>query len=120
MTSKDYIEEEFRSFAVTLNEYDEYDIDRLVEVFKTIISEAEANGYTDVKLKFESTMIPYEDCLGSPQVFAVGLRKKTEKEKNQEKEWKRISKLAKKLGISYYEASILEQHKDKLKELINE
>lgn len=120
MTSKDYVEEEFRSFAVTLDEYDEYDIDRLVEVFKTIISEAEANGYTDVKLKFESTMIPYEDCLGSPQVFAVGLRKKTEDEKKKEREYNRIDKLACKLGIPYYEASILEKHKDKLKELTNE
>lgn len=120
MTSKDYVEDEFRSFTITLSEYDEYSLDRLIEVFETIISEAEANGFTDVKLKFESTMDPYEDCLASPQVLAVGLRKKTDEEKNKEKEQKKISKIAKKLGVPYYEASILERHKDKLKELINE
>ena len=72
------------------------------------MSDAEKSGWKNLKVSFESTLEPYEDCLPGPvQVSIVGLRKETEKELKERQVRAETQKLADKLGVSYYEASIV-------------
>lgn len=72
------------------------------------MSEAENFGWKNLKVSFESTLEPYEDCYPGPvRVSIVGLRRETTKELQERQMRVEIQKLADKLGVSYHEASIV-------------
>lgn len=84
------------------------------------IDNAKARGYTNVKVNFESTLEAYEDNYpGDPKLTIYGDRPYTEKELKEQKKQDEINALAKKLGITFYEANTILnlQSRGKLKDL---
>lgn len=84
---------------------DGYSLEEITEVFSTLLDEAVANGLEGCYLQFESTKEPYEDYLWPPVVKAMGYRKLSAYEIEEQKEQDEIENLAKKLGISLYGAA---------------
>lgn len=101
--------------SIYLNEYTEYDIESwadLVEGVDKRVEQATASGLKNVFVQFRSTLEPYEDCSAGPvEVQIRGQRELTSFEQAQRSEQTRIEKLAKELGVTFYEASVV----DKLK-----
>lgn len=110
----DLVEEETRKNAYHLQPYKGYSPESIYEICKGLIADAEAAGYKNCYLKFESTIEPYENYPGNPKITAWGFRKKYPHEIAVEEDRKDTQNLAKKLGISFYEASVLKKNKDKL------
>lgn len=96
-----------------LNEYTEYDKDTLQGLFQGLLGKlekAEAAGYKTPYVVFCSTLEPYEDCsLGPVEVSVEGYRPLTHREVAQEKEAQRIETLAKELGVTAYEAGVVDR-----------
>jgi len=88
----------------TLSEHREYLRTEIHEILGRMHIKAHKMGYKDITFKFESTMEPYEDCLGSPIVRAEGWIAKTERDLEAEAAEKEQRDLAKKLRCTYYEA----------------
>ena len=97
---------------IHLSEYTEYDLgalDKLFTELKEGIASAEAEGFTDVYVRFSSTLDPYEDNTTGPvEVTVRGMREWNQKEKAWQAQYIRIHTLAKELGISQYEASVVD------------
>lgn len=98
-----------------LNKHNGYSKTDLAVLFKNLssqIEEAEKLGWRDVRVEFNSTLEAYEDYApGDVEVKILGQREKTQEEREHDFEQMRIQKEASKLGITFYEANIL----DKLK-----
>jgi hypothetical protein len=96
-----------------LNEYTEYDKGALQELFQGLLGKlerAEAAGLKTPYVVFRSTLEPYEDCsLGPVEVCVEGYRPLTLMELAQEKENQRVEALAKELGVTLYEASVVDR-----------
>ena len=88
----------------TLSEHREYTREEINDILSQMLIKAHKMGYKDVTFKFESTMEPYEDCLGSPIVRVNGLIAKTKKDLEEESAQKEQQALAAKLGCTYFEA----------------
>lgn len=101
--------------SIYLNEYTEYDIESwadLVEGIDKKMEQAAASGLKNVFVQFRSTLEPYEDCSTGPvEVQIRGQRELTVYEQAQQAEQTRIEKLAKDLGVSFYEASTVDRLK---------
>jgi uncharacterized protein YeeX (DUF496 family) len=67
----------------------------------------ETYKFHNVSVTLESTREPYEDYLGPVEVVLRGYRPKNRVELAREEQDKRIDDFAKKLGVSYYEASTI-------------
>lgn len=96
-----------------IGKYQDYDIEGLEDFFsdlKSKMSTAQSSGFSDVYVNFNSTIEPYEDNYpGVVEVVITGKRPMTKEEKKKEEEYDRISELAEKLGVSYYEASTVDR-----------
>lgn len=96
---------------VYLDEYMEYTKEGLTSLFKDLqdrLEKAESKGYTGVFVQFRSTLEPYEDCTCGPvEVQVRGYRPLNPRELEQEKEQKAIETLAKELGVTFYEANLI-------------
>lgn len=96
-----------------LSEYTEYDKASLRELYESLLSkmeDAEKSGLKNVFVQFSSTLDPYEDCsLGPVQVQTIGHRELNLWEKAQQLEQERIQNLATKLGITFYEAGVVDK-----------
>lgn len=99
--------------GIFLPDYEAYNRVALQELFEKLSGEldkAEKSGLKDVHLRFSSTLEPYEDCTTGPvEVQISGERELTDFEKVQALEQKRIEALAKKLNVTFYEASIVDR-----------
>ena len=106
----DLVEEQFGE-TLYLNEYTEYDEEDLGDLFidlKDKLEAAKKSGLTNVFAQFRSTLEPYEDCSCGPvEVQVRGRRKCTYEELLKKEEQKRIQVLADKMGITFYEASVV-------------
>ena len=101
--------------SIYLNEYTEYDSDDLASLYRSLQTkmwQASASGLKSVFVQFRSTLEPYEDCSTGPvEVQIRGQRGLTSFEQAQQAEQTRIEKLAKDLGVSFYEASTVDRLK---------
>ena len=79
------------------------------------VLDAEEEGWKNVTVTFESTIEPYEDYPGDVEILISGYRGKTQQELKDEDKQKEITKLSKKLGVTYYEASIVKRLYDENK-----
>lgn len=106
----DLVEEQFGE-TLYLNEYTEYDEEDLGDLFidlKDKLEAAKKSGLTNVFVQFRSTLEPYEDCSCGPVGVQVrGHRGCTHEELLRKEEQKRIQVLADKMGITFYEASVV-------------
>lgn len=97
--------------SISISEYTEYRKEDLEELFRSLVSSIEAaekSGFTDVYLTFRSTRDPYDDdSLGPVEVEVLGMREMTAYEKAKELEGKKVEELARKLGVTFYEAATL-------------
>lgn len=93
------------------DEYDKTGLHKLFEKLYSKLDEAEQAGYVKLRVVFESTLDPYDTCPGPIEVRIVGDRKLTQKEQLEEAEQKRIEALSKQLGITFYEASVVDRLK---------
>lgn len=111
---KNLVEEGLWKDAYYLQHYEKYSPESIYKICKGLIADAEAAGYKDCYLKFESTIDAYEDYPGNPTITVCGFREKYSHEIAEEEDQKDTENLANKLGISFYEASVLKKNKDKL------
>lgn len=88
----------------TLNSYHEYTEREIKNLLTQMDVKARSMGYKDITFKFESTMEPYEDYIGSPVLQVNGWIAKTERDLEAEAKQKEQKALAKKLGCTFYEA----------------
>lgn len=96
-----------------LEDCEKYHPDYLVGLFRALIQKAEAKGLEGCYLKFQSSREPYEDYLGSPSVVVAGYRKHSVSEKEEIKKQMFIEKLAEELGVSIYEAGVVQSLKER-------
>jgi hypothetical protein len=82
----------------------EYTEEEILSLVSGVKKEAEDLGYVNITFNFESTMEPYEDCLGSPTIVAVGFIAKNKHDLADEEKYTRQEALAKELGCTFYEA----------------
>lgn len=98
---------------IYLNEYTEYNVHELEELFIKLLkqmNEATKSGLENVFVQFSSTLEPYEDnCIGPVEVQVRGYRKLNSLEKVEQQEQERIQALANKLGVTFYEASVVDR-----------
>ena len=108
---KDWVEVEDFENQFYLQEHGQYDPDYLARLSKSLILKAEAKGLLGCYLRFRSHRDSYEDYLVDPSVVVVGYRKHSLNEKKEIKERMRVEALAEELGISVYEAKIVQDLK---------
>jgi len=94
-----------------LQDHEEYHPDYLAGLFKGLIQKAEAKGLVGCYLKFQSHIESYDNYPDNPSVMVVGYRKHSVDEKEEIKEQMRVRVLAKELGVSIYEAKIVQDLK---------
>ena len=98
---------------IYLNEYTEYNEEELGVLFSNLrgkLVDAEKSGLTDVFVQFRFTLEPYEAMSTGPvEVQVRGYRELNSLEKVQQKEQERIQDLAIKLGVTFYEASVVDR-----------
>lgn len=98
---------------IYLNEYTKYtdeELEVLFLVLKAKLAEAKKSGLTSVFVQFRSTLDPYEDTTCGPvEVQVRGYRELNSLEKVQQREQERIQDLAMKLGVTFYEASVVDR-----------
>lgn len=115
----DWVEDKFGE-DIYLNEYQELDDEGLRDFCEDLIGKmkvARAAGWKDVYVQFSSTLEPYEDCYPGPVEIQIrGKRNQNPFEKAKADEYKRIQELADKLGITPYEAGVVDRL-EKLKKI---
>ena len=97
---------------IYVDEYTKYDKTGLHRLFGELyakLDEAEQVGFNDAYIQFRSTIEPYESYPGPVELQVRGDRELSESEKDEKLEQKRIQTLATKLGVTYYEASIIDR-----------
>jgi hypothetical protein len=97
---------------IYLNEYTEYDKTTLHQLFGELydkLDKAEQSGFKGVFVQFRSTTDPYETYAGPVEVQVRGQRGLNMFEKAEEEEQKRIEALSRKLGVTFYEASVVDR-----------
>jgi hypothetical protein len=106
------VEQQFEK-AVYLQEYTEYNQEELDSLFVSLkdnLQAAKGSGLTSVFVQFRSTLEPYEDnSCGPVEVQIRGYRDLNKFEIIQAYEQSRIQLLADSLGVSYYEASVVDR-----------
>lgn len=110
---KDFVEDTFGEIGY-LNKYKGYsktDLSCVLAALVAQIEEAEKLGWKDVRVKFNSTIESYEDYPGDVEVKILGQREKTQEELAYDNEQMKVQREASKLGITFYEAKILDDLK---------
>ena len=108
---KDWKKDDY-GLPLIIGRYTDFTRPELNKLFVAIsdkMDEAAASGWKDVKVSFQSTMEPYEDFPGDVEIEIKGLRKLDQVELDAQKEQSRVGSLAVKLGISFYEASVVDR-----------
>ena len=100
-----------------LNDYTEFDLEgleTLVQAIKDKMQRAVNSRLTEVFVQFRSTLEPYEDCSAGPvEVQVRGKRGLNKLEQYEEKRQESIAKLASELGVTFYEASVIQNLKSR-------
>ena len=97
---------EDRTNFVYLDKHTEYTREDVIAIIDGLLEKAK--HLTDPKIVFESTLEPYEDCYpGDAKVYVQGMRPATEQEIEEDRKQAEIQALAKKLGVTFYEANTI-------------
>ena len=96
---------------ICISKYSQYSRDQIVDMIDDLFSKAE--HLTNPKLVFESTMEPYENYPGDVEVYVWGMRPATEQEIEEDQKQAEIQALAKKLGVTFYEAKTIQDLKNR-------
>ena len=102
---------EQKTDSTYLNKYSEYTKENIVAIIDDLFEKAKY--LHNPKLVFESTMEPYEDCLGDVEVYVQGMRHATEQEIEEDRKQAEIQALSKKLGVTFYEAKTIQDLKQR-------
>lgn len=110
---KDFVEDTFgeTGFLTKYKGYSKTDLSCVLTALIAQIEEAENLGWKDVRVEFNSTIEPYEGYPGDVEVKILGYREKTQEEVAYDDEQMKVQREASKLGITFYEAKILENLK---------
>lgn len=96
------VEHESKHFG----QYEEFTVEGVVDLLKDLEKQAIEANLEGIHFSFESTMEPYENCLGDPKVTVVGYRPHSKRELKEQRRQKHIQEFADRKGISFYEANI--------------
>lgn len=96
-------EDKTKSIYLSVNS--QYTRDGIITVIDDLFSKA--SHLTNPKLVFESTIEPYENFPGDVEVYVEGMRPATEEELEKECKEEEIHKFAESLGVSFYEARLV-------------
>ena len=102
---------EDKTDCIYLNKYSEYSKEDIVAIIDDLFDKAE--HLTNPKLVFESTMEPYEKYPDDVEVYVWGMRPATEQEIEEDQKQAEIQALAKKLGVTFYEAKTIQDLKQR-------
>ena len=102
---------EDKTNPIYLSKYSQYTKEQFIDIIDGLF--AEAAHLTNPKLVFESTMEPYEDYPGDVEVYVQGMRHATEQEIEEDRKQAEIQALAKKLGVTFYEAKTIQDLKQR-------
>lgn len=102
---------EDKTDCLYLNKHSEYTKEDIVAIIDDLFDKA--GHLTNPKLVFESTMEPYEDYPGDVEVYVQGMRPATEEEIEADRKQAEIQALAKKLGVTFYEAKTIQDLKQR-------
>jgi hypothetical protein len=73
------------------------------------LDKAEQAGFRDPYVVFSSTMEPYEDYCGDVEVRIMGDREANTQELAEQAQQKYLQDLADQMGVTYYEASVIDR-----------
>ena len=96
---------EQKTLPIQLSKYSQYTKEQFIDIIDDLFDKAA--HLTNPKLVFESTIEPYEDYPGDVEVYVWGMRPATEKEIEEDRKQAEIQALAKKLGVTFYEAKTI-------------
>lgn len=95
-----------------LQVYDEYDKTSLHKLFGDLyakLDKAEQAGFKDPYVVFESTIDPYDPYPGPVEVKIMGHRQPSAEELADRKQAEYLQDLADQMGVTYYEASVVDR-----------
>ena len=102
---------EGQTSSIYLYKNSQYTKEQLITIVDDLFDKA--GHLTNPKLVFESTMEPYEDYPGDVEVYVWGRRPATEQEIEEDRKQAEIEALAKKLGVTFYEAKTIQDLKQR-------
>ena len=102
---------EDKTDCIHLSKYSEYTKEGIVAIIDDLFDKA--GHLTNPKLVFESTIEPYEGYPGDVEVYVQGMRPATEQEIEEDRKQAEIQALAKKLGVTFYEAKTIQDLKQR-------
>ena len=102
---------EGQTSSIYLSKHSQYTKEQFIDIIDDLFDKAE--HLTNPKLVFESTMEPYEDYPGDVEVYVWGMRPATEQEIEEDQKQAEIQALAKKLGVTFYEAKTIQDLKQR-------
>lgn len=93
-----------RAISTYLDCDTQYTLSEIYEILHRTLEEAKSLGYVNCKFLVESRYEPYEDSLGDPEFTIYGDRPLTQQEIKKEQYERKIEGIAKRKGITIYEA----------------
>ena len=102
---------EGQTSPIYLSGYSEYTKEQFIDIIDDLF--AKATHLTNPKLVSESTIEPYEDYPDDVEVYVSGVRPATEQEIEEDRKQAEIEALAKKLGVTFYEAKTIQDLKQR-------
>lgn len=100
---------------IYLNCYEQYDKTSLHKLFGDLyakLDEAEQAGFKNPYVVFESTIDAYDPYPGPVEIKIMGDRALTQAEEDAQAYQKKVEALAKELGVTFYEASVVNRLKE--------
>ena len=102
---------EGKTSSIYLSKHSQYTKEQFIAIIDDLFDKAE--HLTNPKLVFESTIEPYEDYPDDVEVYVSGVRPATEQEIEEDRKQAEIEALAKKLGVTFYEAKTIQDLKQR-------
>ena len=102
---------EGQTSPIYLSKHSQYTKKQFIAIIDDLFDKAE--HLTNPKLVFESTIEPYENYPGDVEVYVWGMRPVTEQEIEEDQKQAEIQALAKKLGVTFYEAETIQDLKQR-------
>lgn len=102
---------EGQTSSIYLSKHSQYTKEQFIDIIDDLFDKV--GHLTNPKLVFKSTMEPYEDYPGDVEVYVWGMRPATEQEIEEDRKQAEIQALAKKLGVTFYEAKTIQDLKQR-------
>ena len=102
---------EGQTSSIYLSKHLQYTKEQFIAIIDDLFDKA--GHLTNPKLVFESTIEPYEKYPDDVEVYVGGMRPATEQEIEEDRKQAEIQALAKKLGVSFYEAKTIQDLKQR-------